>query len=146
VPTLAVSADGGDFRRVVLALDEGDLASTRSGERELAIGVARVAAAAARGSVVVLAPTDEAARDVAARVDDGADVIGDPRSRREAVAALVREDDLVLMPARGTTALHGDAVAIASLPVRCAVGVPVRAHATAGLVIGTPVLVGGRSG
>jgi hypothetical protein len=140
-----VSSDGADFRRVVLALDEGDLASTRSGERDLAVGVARVAAAAARSPVVVLAPTDEAAREVAARVSDGAEAVGDARSRREAVAAMVREDDLVLLPARGNTALHGDAIAISSLPVACAVGVPVRPHATAGFVIGTPVLVGGRT-
>jgi hypothetical protein len=53
----------------------------------------------------------------------------------------------VLMPARpGGSPLHRDAVAVASLPVGCSVGVPTRPHATAGLVTGTPTLVGSRAG
>jgi hypothetical protein len=79
-------------------------------------------------------------------IDDEAEVVIDTRSRRDAVAAIAREDDLVIMPARpGGSPLHRDAVAVASLPVGCSVGVPARPHSTAGLVTGTPTLVGSRS-
>jgi hypothetical protein len=147
VPVLAVLTAHDDFRRVVLALDEHDLQERRGAERDLAVAVAGVAAAAARGRAVVVAPDGEAARAIARLLDDDADVVVDTRSRRDAVAAVAREDDLVLMPARpGGSPLHRDAVAVASLPVGCSVGVPTRPHATASLVTGTPTLVGSRAG
>ena len=146
VPVLAVISARADYRRVVLALDRGDLRDRRRAERDLAVAVAGIAAAGARGKAVVIAPDGEAARAVAAVVGDGADVIVDPRSRRDAVAAIAREDDLVLVPARpGPSPLHRDVTAIAALPVGCSVGVPARPHAAAALVTGTPTLVGSRS-
>ena len=146
VPVLAVLTAHGDYRRVVLALDESDLDQRRRAERDLAVAVAVVAVAGARGKAVVVAPDGEAAREIAALLDDGAEVVVDTRSRRDAVAAVAREDDLVLMPARPSgSPLHRDAVSVASLPVGCSVGVPTRPHATAGLVTGTPTLVGSRA-
>jgi hypothetical protein len=74
-------------------------------------------------------------------------VVVDGRSRREAVAAVAREDDLVLVPARpGASPLNRDALAVASLAVGCTVAVPTRPHALAALVTGTPMLVGSRAG
>ena len=77
-------------------------------------------------------------------VSDGA--LANTRLRRDAVAAIARPDDLVLMPARpGVPGLRRDSVAVASLPVGCSVGVPTRPRATAGLATATPVLVDGRA-
>jgi Na+:H+ antiporter len=147
VPILAVLTARDDYRRVVLALEENDLDVRRAGERDLAIAIAGVAAAGARGRVLVVSPVDEPAREVARLLGDDVEVVVDPRSRREAVAAVAREDDLVLIPARpGGSPLHRDAVAVASLPVGCSVAVATRPHATAGLVTGTPILVGSRVG
>jgi hypothetical protein len=74
-----------------------------------------------------------------------ADFVRDSRSRREALAAFVRDDDLVLVPARpGRSPLHRDAAAAAELPVACTVAVPTRARAGAGLVTGTTTFVGSR--
>jgi Kef-type K+ transport system membrane component KefB len=145
VPVLAVVPSGRDFHRVVLALDAEDLGEQRSAERDLAIAVAGVAAVAARGKAVVVAPDGDAARAIAPLVGDGADVVVDPGTRRNAVAAIALEDDLVLVPARpGASPLHRDAIDIAALPVGCSVAVPARAHASAAYVTGTPALVGSR--
>ena len=146
-PVLAVLTSAEDSRRVILALDRRDLDAKRTPELDLAVAVADIAAAAVRGNAVVVAPDGSAAREVAALVGGGADVVVDGRSRRDAVEAIVRADDLVLMPNRpGSPPFHRDAMAVASLPVGCAVAVPARAHTGATLVSGTPVLVGSRSG
>lgn len=146
VPILAVLTSGADFTRVVLALDRGDLDASRSAERDLAIAVAGIAAAAARGRAVVVAPDSRAARDIAVLVADGADVVVDDRSRRDSVAAIARETDLVILPARtGPSPVHRDAAAIAALAVRCSVAVPARPHSGSGLVTGAPTLVGSRA-
>jgi nucleotide-binding universal stress UspA family protein len=147
VPVLAVSAGGSDFQRVVLALDRDDLDARRAGERDLAAAVTAIASAAARGRVLVLAPEEGAAREIGRLVDDDAEVVIDPRPRRDALAAIVQADDLVLMPARlGGSPFHRDAAAVASLPVRCSVGGPVRPRATAGFVHATATIVAGRAG
>jgi len=147
VPVLAVSAGGSDFRRVVLALDRDDLDARRFGERDLAAAVAAIAAAAARGRVLVLAPESEAGREIARLVDDDAEVVIDTRPRRDALASILEADDLVIMPARlGASPFHRDAAAVASLPVGCSVGVPVRPRATAGFVHATATMVAGRAG
>jgi hypothetical protein len=53
----------------------------------------------------------------------------------------------VLMPARpGSSPFHRDAAGVASLPVGCSVGVPVRPRATAGFVHATATMVAGRAG
>ena len=144
VPVLAVLAVRAPFERVVLALDREDV-SQNLAERDLAIGVTIVAAAAVRGRVVVVIP-DGADPDVVAKLEaGGAEVLQDPRPRREAVAAIARADDLVLVPSRpGRSPLHRDAGAIATLPVGCSVAVPTRPHTGAGLVTGTTTLVGSR--
>jgi hypothetical protein len=145
VPVLAVLAAHGDYRRVVLVFDESDLDERRGAERDLAVAVAVVAAAGARGHALVVAPDGEAAHEIARLIDDDTEVVVDTRSRRDAVAAIARADDLVIMPARpGGSPLHRDAVAVASLPVGCSVCVPARPHSTAGLVTGMPTLVGSR--
>jgi len=84
--------------------------------------------------------------DVVAKLEaGGAEVVQDPRPRREAVGAMARADDLVLVPSRpGRSPLHRDAGAIAALPVGCSVAVPTRPHTGAGLVTGTTTLVGSR--
>ncbi len=144
VPVLAVLAARGEYRRVVLALDREDV-SHHLAERDLAIAMTIVAAAAVRGGAVVVAPegTDP---DVLARLAaGGAEVVEDPRPRRDAVAAIVGASDLVLVPARpGRSPLHRDATAIAALPAGCSVAVPTRPRAGAGLVTGTATLVGSR--
>jgi hypothetical protein len=146
-PVLAVLGAGGDVHRVLLALDRRDLDARRTAERALAVAVAGIAAGATRGNAVVVAPDDAAAREIAALIGGGADVVVDGRSRREAVEAIARADDLVVMPTRpGGPPFHRDAVAVASLAVGCTVAVPARAHTAATLVTGTPVLVGSRSG
>jgi len=145
VPVLAVLNARDEYRRVVLALDRGD--ARHVAERDLAVALASIAAAGARVRVLVIAPDEGAAREVAAHLGDDVETVVDSRSRREAVAALAREDDLVLVPGRpGSSPLHRDAVAIASLPVGCTVAVPTRPHAAAALVTGTPTLVGSRVG
>ena len=147
VPVLAVSAGGSDFRRVVLALDRHDLEARQAVERDLAAAVAAIAAAAARGRVLVLAPESEAGREIARLVDDDAEVVIDTRPRRDALASILEADDLVIMPARlGASPFHRDAAAVASLPVGCSVGVPVRPRATAGFVHATATMVAGRAG
>ncbi len=147
VPVLAVSAGESDFRRVVLALDHHDLDARQVVERDLAAAVAAIAAAAARGRVLVLAPEADAGREIGRLVDDDAEVVIDPRPRREALASILAADDLVLMPARlGASPFHRDAAAVASLPVGCSVGVPVRPRATAGFVHATATMVAGRAG
>lgn len=147
VPVLAVLTAQDDFRRVVLALDEQDLDEHHGAERGLAVAVAAVATAAANGRALVVAPDESAAREIAAQLGDDAGVHVGGRSRREALAAVVKEGDLVLMPPRpGGSPMHRDALSAASLPVGCSVGVPTRPHATAGLVTGTPTLVGSRAG
>ena len=146
VPVLAVSAGGSDFRRVVLALDHHDLDARRVVERDLAVAVSAIAAAAARGRVLVLAPETDAGREIGRLVDDDAEVV-DPRPRREALASILEADDLVLMPARlGASPFHRDAAAVASLPVGCSVAVPVRPRATAGFVHATATMAAGRAG
>ena len=144
VPVLAVLAARAPFERVVLALDREDV-SQNLAERDLAIGVTIVAAAAVRGRVVVVIPAG-ADPDVVAKLEaGGAEVVQDPRPRREAVGAMARADDLVLVPSRpGRSPLHRDAGAIAALPVGCSVAVPTRPHTGAGLVTGTTTLVGSR--
>jgi hypothetical protein len=78
-------------------------------------------------------------------VGDGADVVVDERSRRDAVAAIAQQTDLVIVPGRpGGSPVHRDASALAALPVRCSVVVPTRPHAAAGLVTGSPTPVGSR--
>jgi Kef-type K+ transport system membrane component KefB len=147
VPVLAVSAGESDFRRVILALDHQDLDTRRGAERDLAAAVAGIAAGAARGRVIVLAPDADAGREIGRLVDDDAEVVIDPRSRREALESILEADDLVLMPARlGASPFHRDAAAVASLPIGCSVGVPVRPRATAGFVHATATMVAGRAG
>jgi Kef-type K+ transport system membrane component KefB len=147
VPVLAVLTARDEYRRVVLAFDHVDLDARHHAERDLAVAVASVAAAGARGRVVVIAPDDETAREVAALLGADAEAVADGRSRRDAVAAFVREDDLVLLPGRaGGVPLHRDAFAIASLSLECTVAVPTRPHAATALVTGTSMLVGSRAG
>jgi hypothetical protein len=144
VPVLAVLAARGERRRVVLALDSEDLAG-HGGERDLAVAAASVAAAAAHGRAVFLGPDVDAFRELARLVGAAAEVVEDPRSRRDALAALVRDDDLVLVPARpGRSSLPRDAAFVAGLPVACSVAVATRPRAGAGLVTGTATLVGRR--
>lgn len=146
VPVLALLAAHGDYRRVVLALDESDLDERRGAELNLAVAIAGIAAAAARGRALVVAPDAEKGQEIAGLIGAGAEFVLDASSRREAVEAMAREDDLVLIPARpGGSPMHRDAIAIASLSVGCSVGVPTRPHASAGLVTGTATLVGRRS-
>jgi hypothetical protein len=143
VPVLAVLAARGEYRRVVLALDAEDLSD--GSERDLAVACASVAAAATSGRALVLVPEDDAAPDLGGFAGDAVDVVVDRRPRLEAVAALAREDDLVLVPGRaGRSPLHRDAAALAALPVSCSVAVSTRPHAGAGLVTGTTTLVGSR--
>jgi hypothetical protein len=144
---LAVLTAREDYRRVVLALDRGDLEEWHGAERNLAVAVAGIATAGAHGRAVVIAPDGAAARAIAPLVGDGADVVADARPRRVAVAAIATETDLVLVPARsGAAPLHRDAAAVAALPVGCSVAGPTRPHAASALVTGTPTLVGSRSG
>ena len=143
VPVLTVLTAGADYRRVVLALDEGDTGGRHAAERDLAVALASIAAGGVRGRAAVIAPTDEVARAVAAQVGEDTEAIVDGRSRREAVAAFAREDDFVLVPARsGGSPLHRDAVALASPPIDCTVAVPARARSGSVLVTGTQTLVG----
>ncbi len=146
VPVLAVLTSRGEFSRVVLALDRADLHPSRAAERDLAVAVSAIAATASRGRAVVVGPSDEGCQEVAALVGDGADVVIDARSRRDAVAAIAQATDLVIVPARprGGSPVHRDAAAVAALPVGCSVLVPTRPHAGAGLVTGAPTLVGSR--
>ena len=145
VPVLAVSAGETDFRRVVLALDRRDLESRRAVERDLAVAVAAIAAEAARGRAIVLSP-EPAGREIARLVGESTEVVIDPRRRLPALAAIVAADDLVLIPARpGSSPFHPDALAAASLPVRCSVGVPVRPRTTGGFTHATATLVPGRA-
>jgi Kef-type K+ transport system membrane component KefB len=143
-PVLAVLAARGHFERVVLALDADDL-SRHLPERDLAIAVTIVAGAAVRGRVTVVVP-ESADPDVVAKLrGGGAEVVEDARPRRDAVAALVNENDLVLVPSRpGRSPIHRDAAAIAALPIGCSVAVATRPHTGAGLVTGTTTLVGSR--
>jgi Kef-type K+ transport system membrane component KefB len=144
VPVLAIVSARGEFRRVVLALDDADL-TTNLAERDLAIAVASVAASATRGKATVLLPDDEEGASFAATLGERGEVVRDQRPRREALAAIARDDDLVLVPARpGRSPLHRDAAAAAALPVACTVAVPTRARAGARLVTGTTTLVGSR--
>jgi Kef-type K+ transport system membrane component KefB len=146
VPVLGVVSMGAvEPRRVVLALDERDLGD--EAQRDLAVACASIAAAGMRGRAVVIAQDEPAAREIAALVSDDADVVVDARSRADAVAAVARPDDLVLLPARrGPTPLHRDATSIAALSVACSVAVPARPRAAASLVTGTGTLVGSRRG
>ena len=147
VPVLAVLTARDEYKRVVLALDEADLDTRHAGELDLAVAVASVAAAGARGRVLVIAPDEAAAREVAGHLGEDVETLVDARPRRDAVAAVAREDDLLLVPARsGGSPLHRDAVALASLPVGCTVAVPTRPHSAAALASGTPTLVGSRAG
>ena len=94
----------------------------------------------------MIASTGVAGRSIAGLIGDDTEVVVDDRSRQEAIAAIAREDDFVLMPARpGGPPFHRDAAAAASLSVECSVGVPVRPHARAAVVTGTPTLVGQRA-
>ena len=144
VPVLAVLAARGEFHRVVLALD-GDDVSRHLAERDLAIAVTIVVA---RGGARPRRGRRPGGRRSGRRRKlraGGAEVVEDPRPRRDAVAAIVVETDLVLVPSRpGRSPLHRDAAAIAALPVGCSVAVPTRPHVGAGLVTGTTTLVGSR--
>lgn len=144
VPVLGVvSAGGSEARRIVLALDRADLSA--DAQRDLAVACASVAAAAVRGHAVILAPEGEAANDLAHLVSDDAELVVDGRSRAAAVAAIAREGDVVVLPARsGPSPLPRDAATVAALPVACAVLVPTRPHAGASVVTGTATLVGSR--
>ena len=137
-PLLAVLHARGDYGRVVLALDGADLDERL---RPNAISRSRPSASPAagvRGRVLVIAPDEKAAQDVAKRVGEGTETLVDRRSRREAVAAVAREDDLVVVPARSDgQPMPRDAVALASLPAGCSTAVPIRPHAAATLVTGT---------
>ena len=144
VPVLAIVAARGELRRVLLALDETDL-TTNLAERDLAIAVASVAAAATRANATVIVPDTDAATTFMSQVGARADFIRDARPRREAVAALARDNDFVLLPARpGRSPLHRDVAAAAALSVACSVAVPTRARAGAGVVTGTTTFVGSR--
>jgi Kef-type K+ transport system membrane component KefB len=147
VPVLAVLAARADYRRVVLALDRGDLQGAHAAQLELALALTSVAAAGARGRVLAIVPDDEAARRVLAALGDDAATVVDARPRLDAVAALAREDDLVLVPGRaGGVPMHRDAFEIAALPLACSVAVPTRPHAATALVTGSSTLVGSRAG
>jgi hypothetical protein len=144
VPVLGVvSAGGSEPRRVVLALDRADLSA--DAPRGLAIACASLIAAAVRGRAVILAPEGETVNDLAQLVSDDAELVVDGRSRAAAVAAIAREGDVVVLPARsGHSPLPRDAAVVAALPVECAVLVPTRPHAGASVVTGTATLVGSR--
>jgi hypothetical protein len=144
VPVLGVlSAGAAEPRRVVLALDRADLSD--GAQRDLAVACASIAAASVRGRAVVVGPKGQAVQDLARLVSDDSEVVLDGRSRADAVAAIAREDDLVLLPSRpGPAPLPRDATAIAALPVACSVAVPTRPHAASSLVTGTATLVGSR--
>ncbi|HET9507371.1 MAG TPA: cation:proton antiporter [Gaiellaceae bacterium] len=144
VPVLGlVSIGSSDPRRVVLALDDADLAV--EAQRDLAVACASIAAAAMKGRAVVVAPDGGAGADLARLVSDDAEVVVDGRSRAAAVAAIARADDLVLLPSRqGAAPLPSDAAAIAALDVECSVAVPTRPRAGASIVTGTATLVGSR--
>lgn len=144
VPVLGVlSAGASEPRRVVLALDRADVAD--GAQLDLAVACASIAAAAVRGRAVVVAPEGQAVGELARLVADGAEIVLDRRSRVDAVAAIARADDLVLLPSRpGPSPLPRDAAAIAALPVACSVAVPTRPHAGASLVTGTGTFVGSR--
>ncbi len=144
VPVLGVVAAGAtDPRRVVLALDRADFSN--DAQRDLAVACASIAAAAVRGGAVIVAPDDEGAKAVAHLVSDDAELVVDGRSRAAAVEAIVRDDDIVVFPARtGPSPLPGDAAAVAALPVGCTVVVPTRPHTAASVVTGTGTLVGSR--
>ena len=144
-PVLTVLSVRDDYRRVILALDEHDLDERRAAERNLAAAVAAIAAAGVHGRGVILAPRRIEAPGAAAFLGDEVEVVVDERPRRAAVAAFAREDDLVIVPSRPGSPLHRDALAIASLPVGCSVGVPARPHAASALVTGAPALVGSRT-
>ena len=147
VPVLTVLTAGADYRRVVLALDEDDMGGRHAAERDLAVALASIAASGVRGRAAVIAPSDEAAREIAGQIGEDTEAVVDGRSRREAVAAFARQDDLVLVPARsGGAPLHRDALALASPPIDGTVAVPARAHSGSALVTGTPTLVGSRAG
>ncbi len=142
VPVLGVVSAGVEPRRVVLALDRHDIAD--EAQRNLAVACASVAAAAVRGRALVVAP-DDSAHELARLVADDAEVVVYSETRAAAVAELVREDDLVLMPARlSATPLPRDAGTIAALPVGCSVVLSTRPHTGASLVTGTATLVGSR--
>ena len=144
VPVLAVVSARGELRRAVLALDRADL-TTNLAERDLALAVTTIAAAAARGKAIAIVPDDDAGAAFAALVGDRAEIVRDSRSRREALAALASDDDIVIIPARpGRSPLHRDVAAAAALPVACTVAVPTRARSGAGLVTGTTTFVGSR--
>jgi Kef-type K+ transport system membrane component KefB len=146
VPVLGVVNTGAsEPRRVVLALDRADL--NGGAQRDLAVACASVAAAAVRGRAVIVAPEGQDVDELARVVSDDVEVVLDSRSRAAAVAAIAREDDLVLLPSRpGSSPLPRDAAAIAALPVACSVAVPTRPHAGASIVTGTTTLVGSRRG
>src|SRR5262245_44243616 len=99
VPVLAVVAARGELRRVVLALDEADL-TVNLAERDLAIAIASVAASATHGKATVLVPEGDAGDEFVNIVGERATFVRDSRSRREALAAIVHDDDFVLIPAR----------------------------------------------
>jgi Kef-type K+ transport system membrane component KefB len=144
VPVLAIVAARGELRRVVVAFDDVDL-TTNLADRDLTLAVASVAAAATRSRPTVVVPDSEAGAAFAELFGERGELIRDSRSRREALAALVRDDDLVLVPARpGRSPLHRDASSAAALAVACTVAVPTRARAGAGLVTGTTTFVGSR--
>lgn len=144
VPVLAIVSAGGDLRRVILALDEADL-TTNLAERDLAVAVGTVAAAATRSHATILVPESDAGAAFEALVGDRAEFVRDARSRREALAAFVHDDDFVIVPARpGRSPLHRDVAAAAGLSAACTIAVPTRARAGAALVTGTTTFVGSR--
>lgn len=141
-PVLAVVSARDEIRRVVLALDDDDLANVA--ELDLAVAMASVAAAAA-GRALVVVPEDDVAADLAAQVSGEAELVVDARPRVDVVAEVARRDDLVLVPSRpGGRLLHRDAVAIAALPVECSVAIATRPRTGASLVTGTTTFVGSR--
>lgn len=142
VPVLVVLRARWDYQRVVLALGSADLRDSRRAERELAIAVAGAAVAAVRGRGVVIAPEERAAVEIARRVHDEAQAIVDDRHLPDAVRAVAREGDLVIVPSRpGVTPLHRDALALAGL--ECSIAVPARAGSTLAFVRATPAGVVG---
>ena len=143
VPVLAVLAARGERRRVVLALDADDLAA-HSAERDLAVAAASSQPPLRVAALSCSCPDVTRIRELARLVGDGAEVVEDPRSRRDALAASFATTTSYSYRRAGPFVASSRRVFVAGLPVACSVAVPTRPRAGAGLVTGTATLVGSR--
>ena len=143
VPVLAVAPGDTTPQRLVLSVEATDLAPRHAAELELAVSVAEGLAGAFDGRCLVIAPTDEDARRLAARISAKTEAVVNVDHRVTALEAMAGPEDLVIIPLRRS--MIGMRSAQRLREGSWSICVAARRQAASPLVADSPIGVAGRA-